>query len=103
MRKSPIHHHVRQHQRQINNGKTTVHDYWRGKGERKPKLARPRIARPKPEIEESKTKFFIRIVYNNLSSESFPVTATSYPEAIETGLIIRTNISPPMQVEVTKQ
>jgi len=97
MRKSPVRHHVRTYRRE--SGKT-VNDYERGHGSRKAKVSTPRIVRRTSEKQQ--TGYHIRIIYSNLGSESFPVTASSYPEAIEVGLTVRTKIEPPMQVEVKK-
>lgn len=94
MRKSPIRHHVRQHKRK---GKP-VHDYMRGKGERKPKLAKPRLKHQ----QSVKSNFHVKIVYSNLASESLSVTAANYPEAIETALTIRREITPPWQIDAKK-
>lgn len=100
MRKSPIKHHVRQHQRQITNGKTTVHDYDRGHGKHPTDISKPQL---KHQDQTTTNKYLVRITYTNQVPEKFPVTAGSYPEAIELGLLARTYITPPTQVEAAKQ
>jgi hypothetical protein len=92
LRKSPIRHHVRQHRRV---GKP-VHDYMRGHGSHP---AKPTVRQG----SQSKTAFVVRIDYSNLPSETIPVTAPDYPTAIETAMIMRKNITPPIEVEAAKR
>ena len=100
MRKSPIKHHVHQHKRHVTDGTTTVHDYDRGHGKHPVDISKPQLRHPD---QTTTNKYLVRINYPNLKTENFPVTAGSYPEAIELGLLARTHITPPHQVEATKQ
>ncbi len=94
MRKSPIRHHVRKHRR----CGRSVRDYDRGKGSRKPKLAKPRLKKqPSAQID-----FIVQITYERLPSETLKVNAPSYPEAIEMALTIRREITPPLQIDAKK-
>lgn len=98
-RKSPIKHHVRTHQRKTSHGKTTVHDHDRGHGKKSSKISKPRLHRPD---QSTDNQYYANIRYIELPSESYTVTAQSYPEAIETALSIRSHITPPTEIEVTK-
>ena len=99
MRKSPIRHHVRQHQRTVEDGKTQVHDYMRGDGSAPQNLSDPR---PR-QSQHPTTNFIVHIRYTSLPTENFPVTASTYPEAIDLAMLARIHITPPTQVEVAKQ
>jgi hypothetical protein len=95
LRKSPIKHHVHQHQRKTSEGKTTVHDYDRGHGKHPQNISDPRPRQSK----QSSANFLVHINYANQASENFPVSASSYPEAIEYAMLMRTSITPPTTVE----
>lgn len=96
-RKSPYRHKVRTYKRRTGR---TVHQYERGHGEKKHKVSRPQIHKPEQNITN---RYIVHITYTNLPTESFPVTASNYPEAIEMALSIRTHITPPYQITVDKQ
>lgn len=98
-RRSPIRHHVRGHQRSTSDGKTTVHNYERGKGERKAQISKPKIRKPNQRL----SSFLVRITYVGQQLDSVSVAASSYPEAIEQAMLSRLTLSPPAQVEVIKQ
>jgi len=93
MRKSPIKHHVRQHKRK---GRP-VHDYDRGHGKR---ISKPTLQCTKQ--TQSTGRYGVIIRYESLPAESFPVTASSFDEAIELAMNARTHITPPYAVEVAK-
>lgn len=98
MRKSPIRHKVHTYQRK--SGKT-VHQYERGKGEKKHKVSRPRIHTSE---ESSKTNtYIVHITYVDIPNEHYTVTASSYPEAIETALSKRLHITVPWHIRADKK
>ena len=94
-RKSPIKHHVRQHQRTVADGKTTVHDYMRGQGSAPPSVANPNL-------KHSTTSSDFTVIINYLdeaAKETLHITADNYPAAIEQAMASRQNISTPITVE----
>lgn len=99
VRRSPIKHHVRSHQRATSKGKTAVHTYERGKGERKPKLSKPQLRKP----NQKQNSYVVRINYIGQPTDNIPVSAGSYPEAIEQAMMTRVTSTPPSVVEVFKQ
>lgn len=94
MRKSPIRHHVRRHIR----SNRPVHDYMRGKGDRPPKLAKPRLKKQ----QSAQLNYVVSIAYVKSPSETLQINAVSYPEAIETALIIRREFEPPHEIAVKR-
>lgn len=98
-RKSPIRHIVRTHLRRTPSGKrTTVHQYERGHGKRKPKISNPTPRKTNKQL----SNFTVTLSYANNPQETFTVQATNYPEAIEYGLLSRLHITPPSRIEVAK-
>lgn len=96
-RKSPIRHHVRTYKRRT--GKT-VYQYERGHGKKKVKVSTPRL---KPKTQNS-INFFINVRYVNTQlNESYPVSASTYPEAVELALLARSHITPPTEIEVSRK
>lgn len=93
-RKSPIHHQVRTHQRMGN----VVNSYWRGKGERKPKLVKPHVGH----VQAKNSQFYAVISYAESPTESFPVASSNYPDAVELAMLSRRSMASPLQVEVKK-
>jgi len=96
-RKSPIKHKVRSHTRK---GKIIL-DYFRGHGERPRKLSKPTVKIYEKNKKDT-NRYRITIKYIGNQRESFLVTAKSYPNAIEQGLISRSKIIPPKQIDVVK-
>ena len=100
MRKSPFRHHVRQHKRSVDEGSITVHDYMRGDGEQPINLSDPQLHNnPK----HSSFNYIVHIHYLTSPTENIPVSASTYPQAIESAMLSRVNTTPPTQVEATKQ
>lgn len=96
-RKSPIKHHVHTYHRQSG---TKVDDYDRGHGTRKLKVSKPRLHNPEPSVQN---QYSVHIIYGEeRDSETFTVSASSYPEAIENALLKRSHITPPYQVKADK-
>lgn len=98
-RKSPIRHHVRKYKRKTG---TEVNDYNRGKGKRPPQIKTPSISNPKTNSSPSPNNYQARIIYVSGPAETFPVTASSYPEALETALISRFYPNSPYMIEVKR-
>ena len=95
MRKSPIKHHVRQHQRTVADGKTTVHDYIRGHGDAPTNVANPNIKHT-----SSSSNFTVIINYlDEAAKETLHITADNYTSAIQQAMAIRINSSTPTIVE----
>jgi hypothetical protein len=93
MRKSPIKHHVHQHQRETSDGKTTVHDYERGHGN-------AQISNPYIKHTSSSSNFTVQINYlDESATETLIVTAPNYSSAIQQAMSSRKNISTPTVVE----
>ena len=98
-RKSPFKHKVRSHKR---NNKP-VDSYVRGKGEAPVKISDPSIRSKKMSGKpEGSGRFNVRVLYDRLQTERFPVVAASYSEAIERALVSRVSVEPPVRVEVVK-
>lgn len=98
MRKTPIKHIVHTHQRKTKHGKTTVHDYNRGHGEKKIKISNPRLQ----QSDQIKSSFEVQINYPNQSPEVIPANASNFPDAIEQAMMVRQHITPPISVECAK-
>lgn len=99
-RKSPILHRVHTHKRNVSDGSVTVTEYMRGHGERKAKLSKPRIGKAGG---NKVAGFNVVLTYSDKPNESYPVSASSYPEAIENALLARSHISPPKSVEAYRR
>lgn len=100
MRKSPIKHHVRSYTKK--KGKL-IHDYDRGSGERSKRISKPTIQKPTLQKKQKSSNIYkVEVSYVNSRSERFTVTAKSYPDAIELGLVSRTNTTPPKSIDVRK-
>lgn len=95
MRKSPIKHHVKSHQR--NGGQ--VHSYERGKGKRKIKKTQsPRLIHENGRLQ----KFNAIVRYSKLQTEVFEVSASDLSAAVGAALDKRVNSVLPIEVEVNK-
>jgi len=98
-RKSPYKHKVRDHTRRAPKTKRPirVRQYWRGDG------APPK---PKPKLfkrsHQSQSTYLVKILYSNVSGETFTVQSTDYPTAIDQGLLLRRKMEMPMQVEAKR-
>jgi hypothetical protein len=93
MRKSPIKHHVHQHQRETSDGKTTVHDYERGHGN-------AQISNPNIKHSSVSSSFTVYINYlDESATETLSVKAINYPSAIQQAMASRRNVSTPTVVE----
>jgi hypothetical protein len=97
LRKSPYRHRVRTYRRR--SGKV-VHQYERGKGDKPTKLAKPTLGHHKS--SSTRAKYIAQITYISQPAETFPVVASSYPEAIDTALSIRRQITPPYQIDIKR-
>lgn len=96
-RKSPYRHKVHTYKRRT--GKT-VHQYERGKGEKKTKVSRPRLHHPE---QDTTNKYSVHITYVELPAEHYQVNAASYPDAIEVALSKRPHLTVPWHIRVDKQ
>jgi hypothetical protein len=94
-RKSPIKHHVRQHRRK---GRP-VRDYERGHGSRPNKIAQPRLRHSN---QQSNSAYAVEIMYEALPSETIPVSAANYPDAIEMAMSSRREITSPWKIDVRR-
>jgi len=97
MRKSPIKHRVRQHQRTVDDDRITVHDYVRGHG------SAP-VADPNSKHNTIPASFTVIVNYlDSAAKETLHVTADNYPSAIQQAMASRINTSTPTVVEALKQ
>lgn len=93
MRKTPIKHLVKTHQR---NGKI-VKSYTRGKGTRFQKVWNTRA---RPTIKKTPKGYTVNFVFPNNSKETVKVIATDYHRAIDEALEEKTNKATPIEIHV---
>ena len=89
MRKSPIKHHVHSHKRVG----VRVHDYDRGHG------LHPTFIKPHMNKNQSIFNYTVNVKYISDPTESIPIHAPSFPEAILTAMTIRKYSETPKEVE----
>lgn len=87
MRKSPIQHKVHRH----NRSGVAVHEYVRGHGKHK-------LKEPSLRHEAKSVNYSVKIKYLG-DSEVVTVSATNYPEAIESAMSMRRSSAVPIEVE----